>query len=325
LKVFGLGKRKSFAILITVFLVGFAFGVYVGYVRGIPFIGKRFVWSIGVYVGSSPFDLSPPKDLVNPVLTAEDVTDVDAEYVADPFMVFENGTWYMFFEVMNSKTHQGDIGLAVSSDGFHWTYKRIVLDEPFHLSYPYVFKWGKRYYMIPETGENCSVRLYEAAKFPTEWRYVKTLLYGCYLDPSIIHYNDTWWLFVYSGEGILRLFYARNLTGPWIEHPMSPIVKCNCSVARPGGRLIVFRDHVIRFAQDDSQAYGVRVYAFEVIELTAEKYAERWVPGNPVLEPNGSGWNAGGMHNVDAHQLGDGGWIGCVDGYRVEYVFGLGY
>ena len=36
----------------------------------------------------------------NPVLTAGDVTDVpDANFVADPFLFHERGTWYMFFEV----------------------------------------------------------------------------------------------------------------------------------------------------------------------------------------------------------------------------------
>src|SRR5688572_24477234 len=93
-------------------------------------------WSIGIYVGKSPLDLKPPSDLRNPVLTRHEVTDVRALFVADPFMVSVNGLWYMFFELWNRDSRKGEIGLATSVDGAQWSYQRVVLAEPFHLSYP---------------------------------------------------------------------------------------------------------------------------------------------------------------------------------------------
>lgn len=113
---------------------GFISGVYVGKLRDIPFVTKQEKWSIGIYIGESPFNFVSPENISNPVLTAKNVTDVAADFVADPFMIKENSTWYMFFEVMNSRTQQGDIGLAITNDGLKWVYKQIVLDEPFHLS-----------------------------------------------------------------------------------------------------------------------------------------------------------------------------------------------
>jgi hypothetical protein len=104
------------------------------------FVRRRCEWSIGIYLGKSHVDLAPPETISNPVLTAKDITDVPADFVADPFMLHENGTWYMFFEVMNARDRKGDIGLATSVDGLKWTYQQIVLSESFHLSYPYVFK-----------------------------------------------------------------------------------------------------------------------------------------------------------------------------------------
>lgn len=51
-------------------------------------------------------------------------------------------TLYMFFETKNSLTMQGDIGVAFSVDkGTTWKYLGIALDEEWHLSYPYVFKY----------------------------------------------------------------------------------------------------------------------------------------------------------------------------------------
>jgi hypothetical protein len=61
-------------------------------------------WSIGIYEGSDPFKMSPVTDIKNPVLTAKDVTDVDAIFVADPFIIADNNKYYMFFEVLNKKT-----------------------------------------------------------------------------------------------------------------------------------------------------------------------------------------------------------------------------
>jgi hypothetical protein len=75
------------------------------------------MWSIGVYCGTSPFELAPPDGGRNPVLTRESVNDVTARFVADPFMVRRSGVWYMFFEVLNDKTEKGEIGLATSRDG----------------------------------------------------------------------------------------------------------------------------------------------------------------------------------------------------------------
>jgi len=265
-------QQKAIIIIALVCLIsGFISGVHVGKSRGIPFVTKQEKWSIGIYIGESPFNFVSPENITNPILTAKDVTDVPADFVADPFMIKDNSTWYMFFEVMNSQTHQGDIGLAISNDGLNWIYKQIVLDESFHLSYPYVFKWKNEYYMIPDSYQANSIRLYEAVDFPTQWSFVGTLIYGNYVDSSIFRYDDRWWIFVETnpeGNNILRLYYAEDLMGPWIEHPESPIIEGDANIARPGGKVLVFDGRIVRYAQDDDPTYGNQVRAFEITELT---------------------------------------------------------
>ena len=66
----------------------------------------------------------------------DDVRDVAAVMVADPFMIRAGARWHMFFEVLNRRGLKGQIGLASSDDGRRWRYDRIVLDEPFHLEFP---------------------------------------------------------------------------------------------------------------------------------------------------------------------------------------------
>jgi len=312
-------------IILAAFIGGFTVnqfvrsrGIHFWRSRAVPAEEKKVVWSIGIYKGKSPFDLISPNNVHNPVLTAKDVSDIAAEFIADPFMVQENGTWYLFFEVMNAKTREGEIGFATSDDGFTWTYKQIIVNEPFHLSYPYVFKFRNTYYMIPESGHANSIRLYEAIDFPIKWSFKGTLLKGQhFVDTSVVNFNDKWWLFTsnsfYSDN--LYLYYADKLTGPWREHPKSPVIMGNPHIARPGGRVLVFNGRLYRFTQDDSQTYGTAVRAFEITKITNRDYEEKEVMQDPILKPAGSGWNEKGMHNVDPHQLSNGSWIACVDGF----------
>ncbi len=272
-------------------------------------------WAIGIYEGTTPFNLSDPKDISNPVLTPKDIDDVDATFVADPFMLFKNGKYSMFFEVLNRSTNQGDIGYAVSDDGKHWDYKNIIIDEKFHLSYPYVFEWDDNYYLIPESHEDFSVRLYKATTFPDKWEYIGNLLSGYrFLDPSIFRYKDKWWMFVGTGNNdILNLYYSEDLLTGWTPHPMNPIIKSNKNISRPGGRVIVYNDKLYRFTQDCDPSYGVQVFAFEIVTLTETTYLEKIVKETPIVTKSGSGWNASGMHHVDPHKI-DGKWISTVDG-----------
>lgn len=317
------------AAVLIIFVAGFVIGSHAGLSRNIPFLSpKSTQWAIGIYVGDSPFNLCVA-DTTHPVLTAKDVTDVRALFVGDPFMVNENSTWYMFFEVLNGDTKQGDIGLATSNDALNWTYQQIVLDEPFHLSYPYVFKWKDDYYMIPESRRANSVRLYKAIDFPTRWSFVTALLSkGNFADSSIFRHDNKWWLFTETSSEVkcdtLRLYHANDLVGPWIEHPESPVIEGNANIARPGGRVLVFEGRIIRYTQDDDPTYGKQVRAFEITELTSTSYEEKEVSENPILGPSGTGWNARRMHHLDAHQIDGNKWIACVDGRGEKLVLDLG-
>ena len=268
------------------------------------------MWSIGIYKGSTPYSLSSVSEF--PVLTRESVTDVSAKFVADPFMI----RGHMFFEVLTD-TDKGEIGLATSSNGFEWKYEQIVLREDFHLSYPYVFEWQNTYYMMPETLDANAACLYRADEFPFRWSRAAKLIDGPCADPSIVRFHDLWWLFLCPfpfRHDTLRLYFAEELTGPWREHPKSPIIKSDKCRARPAGRFLTLNDQVIRFAQDCVPRYGSRVRAFDILELTTTKYVEVENTASPILQPGAFEWNAGGMHHVDAQQQPDGTWLACVDG-----------
>ena len=273
------------------------------------------MWSIGIYTGSSPFDLKPSAEIRNPVLTRESVTDVSAKFVADPFMI----RGHMFFEVLTD-TDKGEIGLATGNNGLNWKYEQIVLREDFHLSYPYVFEWQDVVYMIPETLGANAVCLYQADDFPLRWSKAAKLIDGPCADPSIVRFNNLWWLFfcpVPYRHDTLSLYFAEELTGPWRGHPKNPIIRGDKCRARPAGRILTLNDRLIRFAQDCVPRYGSRVRALDILELTTTTYVEVENTASPILQPGNQEWNGGGMHHVDAQQQPDGTWLACVDGQSI--------
>jgi len=285
---------------------------------------RDYRWYISIYQGPTPFNLEPALGIDHPVLAATDVTDVPATFVADPFLLPVDDKWYMFFEVLNAQTDQGDIGYATSPDGLHhWTYQSIVLDEPFHLSYPYVFEWEGEYYMIPEAAETGTVHLYKATSFPTGWVEQASLFSSsATADPSIFYHDGTWWMFTSTTtHDTLRLFFADNLTGPWQEHPRSPLVQGDSNIARPGGRVLDDGDRLLRIAQDDDPYYGNQLRAFEISVLTRTAYTENEIPASPLLTASGSGWNASGMHQLDAWRKDTTTWIASVDGMSAETIY----
>ncbi len=281
-------------------------------------------------VSYPPFNLHDPKGVENPVLTAGDVTEVDAKFIADPFMFYyENSVWYMFFEVFNRKTQHGDIGLAVSLDGLHWKYDRIVLDEPFHLSYPDVFEYAGHYYMIPEAGQTGQIRLYEADNFPYGWHYKESLIYGKpYRDPTIFAYDGLLWIYAVV-DSDLYLFSSNILWSGWTEHPRSPVITDDSHITRPGGRTFVYNGRtIIRLAQDDYPAYGKDVRAFQVNVLNLRRYSEEEIPESPVLRPSPhQDWVRDGIHQMDPWWTGDY-WLVAFDGrsykeVKSDYAIGI--
>ncbi|MGH7946693.1 MAG: glucosamine inositolphosphorylceramide transferase family protein [Opitutaceae bacterium] len=279
--------------------------------------GAQNVWTLGIYTGPSPFELSPPAGVKNPVLTPNAVTDlgVEANILAHPFMVIKNSRYFLFFTVKSDTIHTGNIGLAESSNGLDWKYRQIVLREPFILAYPCVVEWRGDYYMIPETATEPSIRLYRAADFPTNWEYIVDLVSGeSYRSASLVHYKDMWWMYTSRpGNETLRLYFARELKGPWTEHPLSPVVARNLKTARPGGRPLVIDGKLYRMGQDYSPVSGRQVYAYQVTEISTTIYQEKQLEP-PVVKATAKGWNAQTMHHVDARQIGPSKWIAAVDG-----------
>jgi len=282
-----------------------------------PFDGQ--VFSIGLLQVGSPFQLQNQLVGSAPILTTADIHDVPAEFVADPFILKANDRCYIFFEVFNRNRFLGEIGVASSTDGSRWQYHRTVLSESHHLAYPQVFREGDDYYMIPDS-PGAGVKLYRAHRFPDEWQLEKVLLDDKRVtDPTVFRHEGHWWMisgFISNQSTVTssRLHFADQLSGPWHEHPCSPIISNDPGKARPAGAVIRYQDRLFRFTQDCTRVYGESVSATEILELTPQSFRE--TERCKVMEPSGDSWCAQGIHHATFVELDGGKWIAAVDGWR---------
>ena len=304
-------------------MIALAIAVHIGLTGQLPFLHRVNVWSIAIYEGESPFDLHPTHEIL--ALTAEQVDDVPALFVADPFLYQHQGQQWMFFELLNQSTSQGDIGVARQTEDGRWHYEQIVLDESFHLSYPRVFAWEGEIYLVPESAATDEVRLYRAAQFPYQWEFVRTLVRQHRLaDPTLFRHEGRWWMF--AGESHthdrLRLYHAEQLEGPWVEHVESPLRESSPDLARPGGSVFQWQGKQYRLGQDCSPKYGRALNAFEIEEIDESCYRE--LPGQHILSAGDAGWNSAGMHHADLYQLDNGRWVAAVDGHQKRWILKFG-
>jgi hypothetical protein len=200
---------------------------------------------------------------------------------ADPFVwVYEN-SYYIFIEELLYSTHRGWIACLTLDKNLDVTSNQVVLERPYHLSYPFLFEHAGQLYMIPETGKNNGIELYRCTHFPDQWEFEKTLIGNiCALDATLLEAHGRWWLFANIQEkggsswDTLHLYYADHpLSDHWKPHPLNPIVK-DIHFARPAGRVFFDNGKLIRPSQDCSIRYGYAINFNQIVTLTETDYVE---------------------------------------------------
>jgi hypothetical protein len=202
-------------------------------------------------------------------------------FFADPFVLRCNDGAFILGERLDGATRNGFIGgIAVDSQG-RIVERRTILRGNSHLSYPYVFKDGDEWYMVPESAAERCIVLYRATEFPYSWTRVATLIDGiAACDSTILRHGGRWWLYctdcTRDSTLNLFLFHARELTGPWTPHPANPVKSDVCS-ARPAGMPFVVDGALYRPGQDCAESYGSAITFNRVTMLNELEYREEEV------------------------------------------------
>jgi hypothetical protein len=215
-------------------------------------------------------------------------------YLADPFVITEDGKDYCFVEDYDTALKRGKI--AVYELGIDKaTYIGVALQEDFHLSYPYLFRYEGQLYMCPETSAAGDIRIYKCQEFPLHWQCHKILMSSVSaVDTMVFESNGKWWMLTNidpAGWGDfsleLHIFSANSpLEQNWAPHPGNPFL-LDASCTRNGG--ITHDDgRVFRIAQRQGfSMYGKQTTVNEIVELTESSYVERRVCEIPALFKKG--------------------------------------
>lgn len=202
------------------------------------------------------------------------------KFWADPFAVKHEGKYFVFFEEFlykENKAHISVIELSKSGAGE----SRPVLKRDYHLSYPFMFRWNDRHFMIPETAANRTVEVYGCDAFPDEWKLETVLFEGVAArDATLLELDGLWWMFVamadtgFSDE--LHVYYGESPFGPWKPHKLNP-VKSDVRNSRPAGKPFYWNGDLYRPAQDSSRRYGYGMRINKVVRLTPTEFVEEEV------------------------------------------------
>ncbi len=269
---------------------------------GIDPVHEVGIWAIGLLRGFSLNGMKPTQ-ASNPIVTANDFVKWNGRAVADPFAHFRDGAWYLFFELFQWGSNNAVIGASRSSNLKDWEPLGIVLKQPHHLSYPFVFEHDGQIYMMPESKSVKRVDLYRAVEFPYRWKFEKTILQGRLMDCSMVKHQGRFWIFAGWRSYGLKLYHASHPLGPWKSHWLPCIRFYSRSSARPGGRPVHLDSQLIRFSQDCTECYGKQLRAWKVTRMNRLWYSEVPLFDEPLLTGSGHGWNARCMHHIDAFRL----------------------
>jgi hypothetical protein len=200
---------------------------------------------------------------------------------ADPFILNEGGSIWLFAEACPYATGKGVIVCAQVSEAGETGPFRVVLEQPWHLSYPYLFRADGQIWLVPESSARGGIDIYRAEHFPDRWVLERRLFEDLRLvDATLFEEGGLLWLFAgaIGGNGgsswdELFAWHAPGLAGPWTPHRLAPL-KSDCRSARPGGRPLRLGERLLRPAQRCETGYGESLAWMEVRTLTPGAFEE---------------------------------------------------
>ncbi len=218
--------------------------------------------------------------------TVAELRSPDAAWWADPFLLrVGQRTWVLFEELLLGSQRGHISALEIDDTGRALSTAKVVLREPWHLSYPFIWnESGGRIFMIPEAGNSGQLTLYEAVDGALEWQRSAVLLSGVRLaDATVVAFDGRLWMFATTADpgalmdDVLNVYWATRIEGPWHAHTMNP-VKIDARSARPAGSMWVCDDVLYRVAQDCSTTYGGSTVCMRIVKLTENEFQEELVP-----------------------------------------------
>ena len=234
-------------------------------------------------------------------------------YLADPFVATTKKDTYIFFESYDSRKGRGCIKAAKQSENFKKKYT--LLEEDYHLSYPFVLEHEGEVYCLPEANASQRLNLYrfneKAMKLEQECLLLERIRA---VDPTLLYRDGKWNLFFtqkdYPSVKLYR-YVADDLKGPYEPFFGNP-VKVDCADARMAGAFFELNGVLIRPAQRCVRYYGTAVCLNRVDRLDDTAFEETLID---TIEPIDKSRFKQGLHTLNGNDS-----ITVFDGKRWRFT-----
>lgn len=199
-------------------------------------------------------------------------------WTADPFIVENDGKYYLFFEAFDKLKKKGLLGYREISEN-NFGPINIIYESKSHLSFPFIYKENETYYIIPESNKQNELFQLKCISFPDKWEK-EMVITNSHLVDTVIYVNDG--VKYYISEKVdsnnyfdrVDLFYEEN--GELTEFIDNP-VKRDINNARGAGNLFEYNGSLIRPAQNCGKSYGEKLNFNQVDEISKSGYKETFL------------------------------------------------
>lgn len=195
---------------------------------------------------------------------------------ADPFLFEKEGKTYLFAELFDRVKARGVLGCCELNDSGAKRWE-VIIDEPFHLSYPFIFQRGNEVYLIPESYKSGKITLYRAVRFPNQWKKVRDLADMVAVDSTVVDTADGSYMItvrIVNGDAELVVMRLNEQLEP---EDVRIISEKEDPHIRPAGNVFSWNSQTIRPAQDCTKSYGYALNFFRVSALDNTHYTEELI------------------------------------------------
>ncbi|ABD05716.1 conserved hypothetical protein [Rhodopseudomonas palustris HaA2] len=222
-------------------------------------------------------------------------------FYADPFPITWKGRTFVFVEDLDHRVGKGTIAAIEFGDDGPIGTAIPVLEEPWHLSYPFLIVHDDELWMIPESSARHEVNVYRCVRFPDRWERHATLLSGVELaDATIVRHDGRHYMFGATRDGAggysdtLSIYHADDLFGRWTPHAQRPALVDRAST-RPAGHFVQRNGRLWRPVQDCTNGYGGALGLAEITALSPTDFAQTV---HHVISP-GPRWPGRKLHTLN--------------------------
>lgn len=193
--------------------------------------------------------------LNNDFLFEEVKFNISSRYwIADPFLVEEKGVLYVFYEMFDYFRGKGVIAYSII-DNYVASKPVIVIEENYHLSFPFIWNDNGKYFIMPESSEAKNLTVYEAIDFPSKWVRKKELISGITVCDSVILNTDYSRFILSSKMNMDEPYFYCNVTNCLFRYNKDESVENVKTLAtgdygvRNAGSIVIHKNGIFRPGQ----------------------------------------------------------------------------